>query len=121
MQLEAERVNRDPAPASAAFVDVCKVADLWDGEMESFEVGGAEVLLLKHEGRFVAFQGVCPHQQMPLVEGKLEKGVLTCRAHLWQFNASTGHGINPSNCRLKRYPVQIADETVQIGVAPLSE
>lgn len=107
--------------ATAGFVDVCEVEDLWDGEMENFEVRGKDVVLLKHEGQFFAFQGTCPHQDIPLVEGKFEKGVLTCRAHLWQFDASTGMGINPSNCRLKRYPVRIAGETVQVGPAPVDE
>ncbi len=111
----------DITTTRAAFIDACQVEDLWDGEMETFEVGGDEVVLLKHEGQFFAFQGVCPHQAIPLVEGRFEKGVLTCRAHLWQFDVTTGQGINPSNCRLKRYPVHVAGETVQIGVEPIAE
>ncbi len=107
--------------SATEFVFACAVEDLWDGEMESFEVSGTEVLLLKQDGQFFAFQGTCPHQEISLVEGKFEKGILTCRAHLWQFDATTGAGVNPSNCRLKRYPVRIADESVEIGVSPISE
>jgi toluene monooxygenase system ferredoxin subunit len=114
-----ESMYGEIAMPEAGMVDVCDTADLWDGEMESFDVGGEEVLLIKYNGHFLAFQGTCLHQEVPLVEGRLENGVLTCRAHHWQFDAATGNGINPSNCRLKRYPVRIAGNVVQIGATPI--
>jgi nitrite reductase/ring-hydroxylating ferredoxin subunit len=104
----------------SAFHEVCCVDDLWVGEMEVFKVGAGEVLLIKHDRQFFAYQARCPHQDAPLVEGKLEKGVLTCRVHLWQFAAATGCGINPATCRLTRYPVEIQDGTVRVGEKPVS-
>lgn len=106
----------DLAPADVAWIDACSADELWDGEMESVSVGGRDVLLVKHNGEFVAFQGFCPHQSVPLVEGELKDGILTCRAHLWQFDVTTGKGVNPSNCKLRRYPVRVIDTVVQIGV-----
>ena len=101
--------------------EVCGEDELWDGEMDVFEVGDVDVLLLKHDGRYHAYQASCPHQDIPLVEGKLEKGVLTCRAHLWQFAADSGRGVNPSNCRLKCYPVEVEGGMVRIGASPVEE
>jgi len=101
--------------------EVCGEDDLWDGEMDVFEVGGTEVLVLKHSGCYFAYQASCPHQDVPLVEGKFEKGVLTCRAHLWQFAAETGSGVNPANCQLKRYPVEAEGGVVRVGVHPIEE
>ena len=105
----------DVTPDEIEWVDACRADELWDGEMESVSVGGKDVLLVKHGGEFVAFQGNCPHQSIPLVEGVLEDGVLSCRAHLWQFDVTTGRGINPGNCKLRRYPIRIVDQVVQIG------
>lgn len=107
--------------AELMFHEVCAEEDIWDGEMDVFDVGDVEVLLIKHDGRFYAYQAACPHQDIPLVEGKLDKGVLTCRAHLWQFAADTGRGVNPSNCRLTRYPVETQGGMVRIGARPLGE
>jgi toluene monooxygenase system ferredoxin subunit len=101
--------------------EVCNMEELWDGEMEVFDVGRTEVLVIKHEGRVHAYQAHCPHQDIPLVEGKLEKGVLTCRAHLWQFAVNTGRGVNPANCRLKRYPLEIKEGMVCVGDIPIDE
>jgi toluene monooxygenase system ferredoxin subunit len=81
--------------------------ELWDGEMDAFEVGGVEVLLVKVDGHYCAYQGSCPHQSMALVEGELKDGLLTCRAHLWQFDARTGRGVNPQTACLRRFPLTV--------------
>lgn len=74
-----------------AFRKVCTLDDLWEGEMASFDVEGHEVLLVWPEGGDVrAFQGVCPHQDIPLEEGKFDGKVIMCRAHQWTFDAGTG-------------------------------
>ncbi len=40
---------------------------LWEGEMTEVEVDGHEMLLVWPEGGEVqAYQGVCPHQDIPL-------------------------------------------------------
>lgn len=105
------------------FTKVCNLDDVWEGEMESFTVNGHDVLLVCAEGGDVkAFQGICPHQDIPLVEGKFDGTKIICRAHLWQFNACNGKGINPDDCALAEYPVKVEEEEVFVeteGVTPL--
>ena len=88
--------------------------ELWDGEMESFEAGGTMVLLVKLEGRYCAYQAACPHQGTPLAEGELSEGVITCRAHHWQFDARTGQGINPRSVCLQAYALRVVDGEVYV-------
>ena len=106
-----------------SFTKVCTVDDLWEGEMESFTVNGHDILLVAAEGGVIkAFQGICPHQDIPLVEGKFDGKKVICRAHLWQFDAATGLGINPSDCALAEYPVKVDGDDVFVqtdGVKPL--
>lgn len=92
------------------FVPIAAASDLWDDEMEAYDVGDEEVLLLKINGQIHAYDGICPHQSISLVEGDLEKGVLTCRAHEWQFDAATGAGINPADTALRRHEVRLTDD-----------
>jgi toluene monooxygenase system ferredoxin subunit len=35
---------------------------------------------------------------------------------LWQFNLSTGQGVNPQGCQLYRYPVKVEDKTISVGI-----
>jgi len=91
--------------------------------MESFEVNGSEVLLVSPlDGDVRAFQGICPHQDIPLIEGKFDGKVVICRAHQWVFDASSGEGVNPAGCRLAEYPLKIENGDILIdtdGVVPL--
>lgn len=100
-----------------AFTRVCSLDDLWEGEMEMFEVDGKDVLVIHGDGgRVDAVQGICPHQQIALAEGTLEGKTLTCRAHLWQFDVETGKGINPEDCKLAVFPAEIRGDDIYIDV-----
>lgn len=106
-----------------SFTKVCSLDDVWEGEMEAFSVNGHDVLLVCAEGGDIkAFQGICPHQDIPLIDGKFDGTKIICRAHLWQFNACNGKGINPDDCALAQYPVKVEGEEVFVeteGVTPL--
>jgi toluene monooxygenase system ferredoxin subunit len=100
-----------------AFKEVCKLDDLWEGEMQSFMVDGQEVLVIRADGGLVrAVQGTCPHQEIPLVEGALQGRTLMCRAHLWQFDIASGDSINPEGCKLSLYPVRVESESIFVDV-----
>jgi toluene monooxygenase system ferredoxin subunit len=100
-----------------SFQKVCSKDDLWEGEMEIFEVGGREVLVIHLPGGEVrAIPPGCPHQDQPLVEGTLEGTVLTCRAHLWRFDVATGNGVNPADCKLVQFPVKVEGDDVYVDL-----
>ena len=106
-----------------SFTRVCAVEDVWEGDMEAFTVNDQEILLVCADGGEIkAFQGMCPHQDIPLVEGKYDGKTVTCRAHLWQFDACSGAGVNPADCRLACYPVRIEGDDVLVdteGIEPV--
>jgi toluene monooxygenase system ferredoxin subunit len=106
-----------------SFTRVCSLDDLWEGEMESFQVDGHEVLVVCLPGGQVhAYQGVCPHQDIPLIEGSFDGSRVICRAHQWVFDAGSGRSINPDNAQLAEYPVRVDGDDVFVdtaGVTPL--
>ena len=105
------------------FQKVCTLDELWEGEMTEVEVDGHVIVLVRpDDGEPRAFQGICPHQDIPLVEGRFDGRVLMCRAHQWTFDATTGKGINPGGCRLAEYAVKLEGDDVLVaveGVEPL--
>lgn len=99
-----------------SFERVLAADDLWDGDKVARVVRGTPVLLLKAGDRVCAYLDRCPHQRIPLSEGRLQDGVLTCRAHLWSFEACTGKGINPASTGLRSFPVKIEDGEIFVDV-----
>jgi toluene monooxygenase system ferredoxin subunit len=104
----------------AHYLAVAAEDELWDGEMESYDVDGSEILVLRIDGRYHAYDGSCPHQRQPLVEGTLDGTTLTCSAHEWMFDARTGQGINPRGSCLTRHEVRIVDGAVLVSRTPVA-
>ena len=106
----------DPGSApEATFVRVCGEDELWDGEIDAVELPQGPVLLAKFDGVYRAYQGICPHQSVALVEGSLDGARLTCRGHNWVFDLTTGDGVNPRRACLARYPVEVREGDVYVG------
>lgn len=100
------------------WVKVASCDDIWEGEMLDVEADGQKVLLVNCPGgKLRAYQDKCPHQRVALSEGKFDgKGIITCCAHLWQFDAATGKGINPQSSQLLSYAVKVKDNLIYIGL-----
>ena len=98
-----------------AYVKACEADELWEGDMVEVDVNDHVVVLVwPNGGEIHAYQGICPHQDIPLVEGKFDGEKVICRAHLWQFDAVTGKGINPSDCALAEYPVKVDGDDILV-------
>jgi toluene monooxygenase system ferredoxin subunit len=96
---------------------VIDLEEIWEGDLVTREVDGIDVMLVNIKGKVYAYRDKCPHAGTPLNQGLLERSVLTCPAHLWQFDlVNGGIGVNPKNCRLTSYPVKVEDEKVLVQI-----
>ena len=78
------------------------MSQIVEGEMTPFDVNGIEVIVLWPSGGTPkAFQGTCPHQDLPLKDGYFNGQILTCPAHEWVFDGCTGEGLSPTGCALR--------------------
>jgi len=101
---------------SLEYHKVCDVDDVWEGEMELFEVGDNEVLIVHSPGQQIrAFDPTCPHQEISLADGELENCILTCSAHLWQFDVITGMGVNPKDTALTSFPLKLEGDSIFVA------
>lgn len=102
------------------WFDVPEAEGLWEGDLIDAEVAGEQVLVVHHvDGSFAAYQGMCPHQEILLADGKWDEdtATLTCSGHSWEFDLKAGAGINPAGCRLYRYPIEATgDGAVRVGI-----
>lgn len=90
-----------PAPGDACHFD------LPDG------VGCA---LFNVGGQLFALQNNCPHMDSPIEDGAIERGVLTCPWHGWQFNVATGISLMSDHIRIPSYPVHVENGEVFVDL-----
>ncbi|MGH3702977.1 MAG: Rieske 2Fe-2S domain-containing protein, partial [Pseudonocardiaceae bacterium] len=69
-------------------VDPADVPD--DGRVRSVVVDGRTVALSRCGARLGALENRCPHQGGPLGEGSIEKGLLRCPWHGYDYDPLTG-------------------------------
>lgn len=101
------------------WVEALPVDELWEGSLTDVELNGETILLVRHlGGKVQAFQGMCPHQEVLLADGEWNEdtGVLICPGHKWEFDMHSGSGLNPIDCRLREYPVQIKQQRILVGL-----
>lgn len=96
---------------------LCRAAEVPANGMKCFDTSiGVKVLLVRAGDDLVAFQGLCPHQDVCLDEGMFDGAVITCHQHLWQWDAKTGDAIGLAEAPLKRYTLEQADGEVYVAV-----
>ena len=99
------------------FKKVCNADDLWEGELLEVEIDKQLIILVRFPNDHIrAYQGICPHQDIPLIEGSFDGKVIMCKAHQWTFDASSGVGLNPVNCHLTEYPVLLEGDDILVSV-----
>ena len=100
----------------SGFVKVADAAEVAEGELKAFDVGGARVAVANVGGTFHAFGDVCTHLQCSLAQGDLEGTVVTCFCHGSQFDVTTGAVLRGGRLksRCEATPRASRDNAVQV-------
>ncbi|MEE4659475.1 MAG: Rieske (2Fe-2S) protein [Halieaceae bacterium] len=99
------------------FVALEKLINLHDGYRREFRLDYHRLLLLQHDGDHHVIEALCPHQEHPLEEGRIENGTMMCPLHGYRFSLQTGTVLHSSRepCRpLRVWPV--AYEGADVGL-----
>jgi nitrite reductase/ring-hydroxylating ferredoxin subunit len=99
----------------AEYVTVGTAADLSEGEMRAFEVGGRRVTVASVGGSLHAFDDTCTHRQCSLADGDLEEARVTCPCHGSQFDVTTGEVLNPPATEpVAIYRLRVEKDEIQV-------
>jgi 3-phenylpropionate/trans-cinnamate dioxygenase ferredoxin subunit len=100
-----------------SFQVVARIGDVPDGCGLCVRIDDIDVGLFRVDGAIHAMENRCPHQGEPLSEGVLEGSIVTCRAHLWQFDVRTG--FRPEDADgfpIPCFAVRLADGAVEVDI-----
>ncbi len=103
---------------TAAFVDVCAVADIQEKRARTLCLAGERVAVYRYDGRVSAVSSVCRHQNGPLGEGKIVNGCIVCPWHGYEYEPASGRAPAPFTERLPTFAVQVVAGRVLIDPTP---
>ncbi len=101
-----------------AFTRVADLSELKTAGPFAVSANGVDIVLLRTNAGWRAFEGRCPHQGALLGEGELDDGALVCRNHRWRYSINSGqHEGGPE--RLASCPVAERDGGVFVDITRL--
>lgn len=100
----------------AGRVRVCRTDDVPEGEMRAFDVDGLAVAVLvsRVAGVFHATSGMCPHEDVELIDGTLDGLQVSCPGHGYCFDVRSGACVPDKSLRLPVYRCWARDGDVWI-------
>ena len=94
---------------------VAAAADIPDGKMQGFEIGGREVVVCHSKEGWFALDNICTHAYAKMHEGRLRGCRLICPLHGASFDVRDGRVLGgPASRPLDTYPVRISGGYVEV-------
>ena len=103
---------------ATGFVTAIKTSEIPADGVKAIDVRGARIAVANVGGTYYAFDDACTHEQCSLTDmGELAGTTVTCTCHGSEFDVRTGEVLAPpAKVPLRKYPVRVADDTLQIEV-----
>jgi nitrite reductase/ring-hydroxylating ferredoxin subunit len=102
----------------AEFVEVAQLDTIPLGTGTTVTVAGKDIALFHVDGVVYAMDDACLHHGASLGFGKLDGEVVTCRAHGWKYNVTTGKTLNVPDYGVGCYAVKVVEGKVLLSVEP---
>ncbi len=109
------------------WISVGHVEDLPEGRVKTVTARTTSICLVHFDGQWAAMDNRCPHQNGPLGEGSIEKGVddqcwVRCPWHGWDFDPLTGKPPGGhEDTGQKMFPIDVQDGEIFVGLEPEPE
>ena len=95
--------------------------ELPEGRVKSVTCGLATICMTHFQGKYGALDDKCPHQGGPLGEGSIEKGLLRCPWHGWDYDPITGRAPGGFDDGVEAFPVEVRDDGVWVALRAPAE
>lgn len=98
------------------FIEVGRVEQVPAGTGTTFTVAEKQIAVFNVNDTLYAIADNCLHRGSSLGSGKLDGKVVTCRAHGWRFDVTTGNTMHVPDYGVVTYPVKVEDGKILISV-----
>jgi nitrite reductase/ring-hydroxylating ferredoxin subunit len=98
------------------LIEVARLDQIPDGASACFTVGGTEIAIFNVGGSIFAMDDSCLHKGASLASGELDGKIVTCRAHGWRYDVTTGSTLNSPGYGVTSYATKVVDGTIFVAL-----
>lgn len=99
------------------FVKVAKTTDILPGTAKSYIVENEVVAIFNVNNNFYALRDQCSHMDLPISDGIIENGVVTCAYHGAEFDIKSGDALcMPAIYPVEPFEIKIEQEDIYVSI-----
>ena len=104
-----------PTPSEPlTWYSVAGTSELPEGRVKTVSAGRHTLALTHVQGKYAALSNRCPHQGGPLGEGSIEKGLLRCPWHGYDYCPLTGQ--SEFGDSVPTFPLELREDGIYVGL-----
>lgn len=115
--LTISAANRQSGVKEAVWQRVADTKELKDSDTKKLNLDSQQILLSKVNGKYGAVEGICPHQGGPLIDSKIENGIIRCPWHGHPFDPISGKSLGKDS-NLETFEVEEREDGVYLKITP---
>lgn len=113
-------ITASPLHAGDDWIEAGDVRDIAEARaLIAMAPGGERIAVFRFKGGLSAISNVCSHQNGPIGEGKVIRGLVTCPWHGYQYRLEDGCSPPPFQERLKTYRLRLDGTRIFVDPQPL--
>ncbi len=105
------------ANRTGGWHDAGRLSDIPEGGILQLKLGGEDVFLSKNGDVVSCFQNACAHLNLPLDQGEISEGILTCPHHGFQYDLQSGECLTAPEVQLQPHAVRVIVGKVEVSLA----
>jgi len=115
--LTISAANRQREKKEPQWQKVAETDELENNSTKKLTISSQQILLSKVNGKYGAVEGICPHQGGPIIDAKIEIGIIHCPWHGHPFDPLTGKSLGKDS-DLETYEVEEREDGIYMKFAP---
>ena len=103
--------------ATGNWIAAAKLSGIPDGSVQSLEIAGTKVVLSRQGAAVTCFQNACAHLGLPIADGEVENGIITCAYHGFQYDLASGECLTAPEVQLQAHAVRVIGDRIEVRLA----
>jgi len=116
--LRGHGLDRELPANAEGYIEVGPVEAIPDGRAVIATIAGERIAVFRDGHRICVLSNVCRHQNAPLGEGHVVKGLVTCPWHGYQYRLEDGQSPPPFTERVPTFRVKLVEGKIWVDPKP---